>query len=387
MAAGARLAVETLEGVLAARAGVTADQFQRHAIRLEGREAAFHLFRVASSLDSMVVGEAQILGQLKDAWALAQESGAAGPTLHRVVPRAFRAAKRVRTDTAIAEGGVSISFVAVQLARKIFDDLRDCRVLLLGAGEMAELAAVHLAEQGVRSLKVANRTLERALRIAGPRGWEASSLDDLETLLRDADIVVSSTGSATPVIRVPVVKAALKRRGYRPLFLIDIAVPRDIERDTAALDGVYLYNIDDLEAVAATNRTQRHAEAARAERIVAEEADKLALAMGAQATSPTIAALRQRLFELRDAELARSERALRGLEPAQREAVERLTEAMIAKIMATPIAKVKAKAQTPDGDDLCTALRTLFDLPDLSILGSDDEAEVLADEENTRSGT
>jgi glutamyl-tRNA reductase len=271
----------------------------------------------------------------------------------------------------VAEGGVSISWVAVQLARRIFDRIDRCHVLLLGAGEMAELAALHLHEQGARSLTVANRTLSRAEQVAHARGWKAAGLADLEELLRDVDIVIASTGSALPIVTAPTVKRALRRRGSRPLFFIDIAVPRDVEPAVGEIDGVYLYNIDDLQAVADRNRDRRASEAHLAEEIVRDEVEKFANWIATQATSPVIAALRQRLMEVREQELSRSHKALMELGETQRQAVERLTESMISKIASGPILRLKTANNPRDVESLTWALRELFGLADLALLDAE----------------
>ena len=246
------------------------DCFYRH---IE-QDAVRHLFRVASSLDSMVVGEPQILGQLKAAYVQASRAGVLGPILNRLMHRGFFVAKRVRTETGVADSAVSIAFAAVELARKIFGLLEGRHALLIGAGEMAELAAEHLLANGASSLTVANRTLANAVKAAQKFDGQAVSLEELDQALLQADIVISSTGATEPVITAKMVKAAMKPRRHRPLFLIDIAVPRDIEEKVGRLENVYLYDIDDLDQVVARNRAKRENEAVRAERIVAEEAIK-----------------------------------------------------------------------------------------------------------------
>jgi glutamyl-tRNA reductase len=364
-------AVRAIGETMCAKKGVHYEVWERHAYRHIGVGALTHLFRVASSLDSMVLGEPQILGQVKDAWSVARDAGTLGSLLHRTMDRAFRTAKKVRNETGIAEGAISISWVAVQLARRIFADMSKCTVLLLGAGEMAELAAVHLAEQGASSVVVANRTPSRAEALATKRGWDWAPMDDLPGLLADADIVIGSTGSRLPVIVPSVVRAVLKKRHYRPLFLIDIAVPRDVDPAVAQLDGVYLYNVDDMEEIAERNRQKRVEEAHHAEEMVADEAKKFADWVASQAIAPTVASLRQKLMEIRDTEMARSAKAFRDMTPEQIAAVERMTQSMANRFLHDPIIALKKRGGAAEGAQLAYVLRELFGLRDLALLQAD----------------
>ncbi len=345
-----------------------------------GREAVRHLFSVTSSLDSMVVGEPQILGQVKDAWRAAQEAGTTGTFLHRCVERAFRTAKRTRNETGIAKGAVSVSYVAVQLARRVFEDFARCNVLVLGAGEMAELTALHLHENGARKVTVVNRNEERARELAAKYGWEHGALSQLREQLVGADIVVSSTGSPLPVMDGELVQDVLSRRHYRPLFLIDIAVPRDVDAVVGTLDGVYLYNVDDLEELASRNREERSEEVVSARNLVAEEVAAFGRWLAVSTVAPTVAALKQRLMELRGDELERSRRLLEELQPEQREGVERMLQSLISKVLHGPATALKASAESGSAEYLVKSIREAFGLAELGVLeGEDAEATSPAD--------
>ena len=341
----------------------------------EQMNAVRHLFRVCASLDSMVVGEPQILGQVKDAWREALRAKSAGRLLHRIVERAFKGAKRVRNETDIASGAVSVSFVAVQLAERIFPDLSRCFVLVIGAGEMAELTALHLSEAGVTRGAVANRSMQRASGLADKYNWEASTLGSLPDLLQKADIVVTSTGSPTHVLGVGAVRTALSQRQYRPLFLVDIALPRDVEPAVGNLDGAYLYNVDDLEELAAQNRDERLREVGKANQIIDEELRALNSWGAEMAVAPTIASLRSFLLSIRDAELDRSGKALADLETEEREAVERLTLAIVDKITSIPARALRTEAaKGGPAHDMAAALSRAFELTELELVEVHSEA-------------
>jgi glutamyl-tRNA reductase len=258
-------------------------------------EAVKHLFRVACSLDSMVVGEPQILGQIKQAYRDATEARTSGVILNRLLHKSFSVAKRVRTDTRIGSSAVSISYAAVQLARKIFHDLEGKKAMLVGAGEMAELAAEHLLSQGVEEIVVANRTLERALALARRFNGTTVALEELAQELERVDIIISSTGSPEPLISARMVRKRMRGRRNRPLFFIDIAVPRDIDPEVNRIDNVYLYNIDDLQDIVEMNRSERSKEATRAEHIIAAEALKFEGWLRTLEVVPTIVSLRQKV--------------------------------------------------------------------------------------------
>jgi glutamyl-tRNA reductase len=327
-----------------------------------GPHAVRHVFRVASSLDSLVVGEPQILGQLKAAYELAGRAGARGPLLTRCLDRAFGVAKRVRTETAIARGSASVSSVAVDLARSIFGDLDGKKVLVVGAGKMSALAARHLDAAGVGDILVTNRSPERAAALAGRVGGEARPFAELEAMLAACDIVVSSTGARQPIIDVALMKRVVKARRRRPIFLIDIAVPRDVEGAAGKLDGVYLFDIDDLERVVAENLKDRRAEAEAAEKIVETEATQFLRWFRSQGVVPTIKDLRERFADVARAEVEKTLAALGpGLGEKEQKAMRQMADAIVAKLLHNPLMTLKSG----DGDEaemMVAAVRRLFDL-------------------------
>jgi len=307
----------------------------------EGVEAVRHVFRVASSLDSMVVGEAQILGQVKDSYRRATEVNATGPILNRLMHRAFFTAKRIRSETGVGQATVSVAYVAVELAAKILGDLKDKSVLLIGAGEMAELAARHMATHVKKPLVVVNRTFENACALAGQLRGYSVTMEDLDEGLSAADVVITSTGSCEPLITAPRMKQVMRRRRFRPIFLIDIAIPRDVDPGVNDVDGVYLYNIDDLQAVADENMGERRQEAIRGETIVNEEVDKFMVWTASLDSAPTIVAFRKKLEDIRIKELVRLNGKLANLGPSEREVVEMITRSIINKIAHDPISFLK----------------------------------------------
>lgn len=327
-------------------------------------EAATHLFRVAAGLDSLVPGESQVLGQVRAAFEAADRNGAAGPVLHRLFRHALHVGKRVRHETAIAENPASVSSAAAGLAARVFDDLRRRTVLLVGAGKMAELAAANLLTRGVGALVVVNRSLERAALLAERYGGRAAALADLEQELVDADVVIASTGARGLVLTAPQVERALRRRRGRPVFFIDIAVPRDLDPAINELDGCYLYDIDDLERVVAASVAGRREEGARAEAIVREEAEAFDAWQRSLDVIPAITGLRRRAEEIRIAELARARARLTGLSPRELTAVESLTAQIVNKLLHAPTVRLKEAAAAPDGAERADALRYLFDLRD-----------------------
>ena len=253
---------------LAATGGVSTHVLREHAYILQGGEAARHAFRVASGLDSMVLGEAQILGQLKDAVRASEEAGAMGTELHQLFQRSFAVAKQVRTSTEIGAHSISMTAAAVRLAGQLFEDLKDIKVLFVGAGDMIELAATHFAAKNPKAMAIANRSLERGEALASRFGAEVLRLSDIPERLHEFDAVVSCTASTLPIIGLGAVERALKKRRHRPMFMVDLAVPRDIEPEVKALDDVYLYTVDDLASVVQTGRDNRQAAVAQAEAII-----------------------------------------------------------------------------------------------------------------------
>jgi glutamyl-tRNA reductase len=304
-----------------------------------GSAAVRHVFRVASALDSLVLGEAQILGQLKSAYVVAGSSGTSGPVLGRCLERAFGVAKRVRTETQIARGAANVSSVAVELATRVFGDLHGKGVLVVGAGKMSTLAARHLHASGATRIVVTNRSPEKANQLADAIDGVARPWDDLEALLVDADIVISSTGARAPILTRPMFKRVAKRRRWRPMTVIDIAVPRDADPDIADLDGIYLFDIDDLERVVATNLAQRAKSAEHATRIVEHEAGQFEQWLRTQGVVPTIRALRERFAQVAEAELQKTLDQLARREhtqPQQREAIQRLVQLVVNKLLHSP---------------------------------------------------
>jgi glutamyl-tRNA reductase len=325
-------------------------------------EAVRHLFRVASSLDSMVVGEPQILGQVKEAFETAVAIGATDRLLHRSVSSALRVAKKVRSETGIGRQAVSVPQVSVQLARKIFGDLRGRRALLIGAGEMNTLAARALTTHGVGRIDVVNRSIERARVLAAELDGHAHGLDALETLLGEVDIVISSTAAPDPVVRTEMVRRAFTRRRYQPLFLIDIAVPRDIEESVGELPNVYLFDVDDLQEVAEANRGARDREAREAESIVATEAHRFFVSLEGDRVTPTLIGLRERFGVMKDEELAR---ALKGVDDAAtRQRLERLANGLVNRLLHGPLTELKRIARDGDPEEAVALVEALFGLHD-----------------------
>jgi len=360
-ASGAR---EALQAFLAERRGVPPEAFTEALYLHAEREAARHLFRVASSLDSMVVGEHQIQAQVKEAYAIAGRLGATGPILNGLLERALHVAKQVRTETGIGAAPVSVASVAVDLAKRIFSDLAGRTVMVLGAGEMAELALTHLRDEGIRTIVVANRNHDRAVELAGRAGGRAVTFLQARDEMVGADIVISSTGAPHVLLGRDDVAEVVRRRHYRPIFLIDIAVPRNIDPKVNELDNVYLYDIDDLQGVVAANLSARKREAVRAEAIVDREAEQFGQWLRSLEVVPTIVSLRERIGAIRRAELEKALGRLGDLTPEQREAVAALSTSLVNKILHQPMTELKRQASSSDGHLYAAILRALFRLPD-----------------------
>ncbi len=342
----------------AALVGLGGEEIGSALYRLRDEAAALHLFRVAAGLDSMVPGEGEILGQVRGAY----DAGAAGPVLDRLFRQALHAGRKARTQTAIGESPASVSSAAAALAEQVFGELRGCRVLVLGAGEVGEAAARNLVARGAELAYVANRSGDRADRLVERLGGVAVPLEDASEALASADVVVSSTGSPSLVLsREDVARAARERRG-RPLFLIDLAVPRDLDPAIAELEGCYLYDIDDLEAVVAETLSGRRREAERAERIVADEAERFREWLASLDVVPAIASLRARAEEIRTAELRRAEARLGRLTEAERSVVESITSQIVNKLLHLPTVRMKQAAAAADGVLYAEAVRHLFGL-------------------------
>jgi glutamyl-tRNA reductase len=327
-----------------------------------GADAARHVFRVASSLDSMVIGEPQILGQVKAAYTVALSQHTTGIVLNNLLEQAFHVAKRVRTETGIATSPVSISSVAVELARKIFGDLAGRTVLILGAGEMAELALRHLVDDGVRSILVANRSHERAVALAEQFHGKAVTFEAFRREMVEADIVISSTSAPHVILKKEDMQAITQERRHRSIFLIDIANPRDIDPGCNEVDNVYLYNIDDLQSVVSTNLKEREREAERAEVIIEREVGLFQAWLRGLDVVPTIVSLRDRVEEIRAAELQKTLSRMSDLTPAQRDAITALTTSMMNKILHQPMSELKRRAEHQDGHVYSAVLRRLFGL-------------------------
>ncbi len=325
-------------------------------------DAVRHAFRVPCSLDSLVVGEGQILAQVKAAYTIAAREGATGPVLNNLMERGLHVAKRVRTETGIATAPVSIASVAVDLGRRIFGDLANRTVMIVGAGEMADLAITHLRDEGITTILVANRNYHRAVELADRVGGRAITFDLMRDALVEADIVISSTGAPHLILKREDLAEVIPRRHYRPIFLIDIAVPRDIDPQVNDVDNVYLYDIDDLQAVVATNLATRQQEALRADAIVDREVEQFVQWLQSLEVVPTIVSLRERLEAIRRTELEKALVNLEGLRPEQQEVLAALTTAMVNKILHAPMAELKRQAAAHNGHKCATVLRTLFGL-------------------------
>lgn len=318
--------------------------FRPHLYSHAGHKAAEHLFRVAAGIDSMVVGEAQILGQVKDAYDLARSCGSTGSVLNSLFQQAITAGKRARTETEIGRGAFSVGSVAVQIARSIFDDLKGRTVLVVGAGEMAELTITHLVSSGASNVVVANRTYERAADLARRFCGRAVEFEDLPKALQSADIVITSTGSREPIITRAMLSPAMHARRGRPVFLIDIAVPRDIEPAVALMDDVFVYDIDDLQGAVEVDSATRRAEVARVEKIVAEEVEQFMIRFRSLDAVPVITALREKLDSIRVQELEKLRGRLRHLSEDDMAAIDATTRSIVNKICHQPMIQMREYA-------------------------------------------
>jgi glutamyl-tRNA reductase len=357
--------------------GVNPDLYRKHLYEFHEREAVRHVFRVASSLDSMVVGEPQILGQVKEAYATARAVGGVNSQLDALLSRAFAVAKRVRNETAVATSAVSVASVAVDLAKKIFGNLQGKSVYLVGAGKMSELAARHLLAHGAEKIYVSNRTYDRAVALAKKFNGEAVPFEDLYDAVPRADIVISSTGAPHAIFRKEHGERFLKGRRNRPMFFIDIAVPRDVDPEMNKLDGVFVYDIDDLQQVVSSHVADRRVEADRAEAIVQLEVDKFQGRLQTLDVVPTIVSLQEHLETVRQAEIDRVRGRLGTLSPEQELAVEALTRGIVNKIMHTPITTLKSAArESSEATTVIDLVRRLFGLHDTKSAVKEDEAAV-----------
>jgi glutamyl-tRNA reductase len=326
-------------------------------------DAARHLFRVAAGLDSLVVGEPQILGQVKQAHGAAADVHTAGPFLNRLFHSSFAVGKRVRSETGLGSGAVSVSFAAVSLARKIFGDLKARSVLVIGAGEMGKLTALHMKSQGVDRVTIVSRSMAHAARTAEAIGGaQAASWEDLDTLLGASDIVITATGAAAPILTKARVEALMRPRRSRPLFIIDIALPRDVEGAAGEIEQVLLYNIGDLQATVRENLARRESEVVSAQQIVAEEIERFGAWLRSRGAIPTVVALRQRFEDIRRSELERLEPKLSGLSPEARGRVEEVTRLLVEKLLLLPTEQLKGLGDSDTVSAYSEALTRLFGL-------------------------
>jgi len=343
---------------------VASDSIVNHLYTLRNNDVIRHIFRVASSLDSMVVGEPQILGQVKEAYRLAHDAGTVGVHIGSVMDRAFVVAKKVRNETGIAQSAVSVSYAAVELARKIFGDLSGKSVMIIGASKMGELSAKHLKRAGVSMVLVTNRTFERAVEMAQVFDGAAVPFEHLNDHIDRADIVISSTGAPHFVITKVQAERIIRQRKNRPIFFIDIAVPRDIDPAVNEIDNVFLYDIDDLQQVVDENIKERMSEAVRAEALVDNEVRAFRSKLQSREVVPTIVELRETLEKLRRDEIERNRKHLGPMNPEQQEALERITQSMINKILHHPITHLKEIAHQPDGPEYIKFVRKIFNVKD-----------------------
>lgn len=360
----AQSAMDALRAYLARHGGLTREEAENCLYAYCDEEAVSHLFRVTSSLDSLVMGEAQILGQVKEAYRQALAQNSTGIALNRLMHRAFRTAKRVRTETGIAANPVSVSFAAVELAKKIFGTLSGKKILVIGAGEMAELTCTHLIGNGAEEITVANRSAAQGLALAEKFHGRALGLDALDGALRDADIVISSTGAPFYIVTQEMVHRCLRKRKNRLLFLIDIAVPRDIDPAADGIENVYLYNIDDLQGIVDENIKNRRREALRAEAIVTEEVANYLNWLKELEAVPTIVSLRSKAESIVRMEMNKAQSWLGHLENGDREKVDALVSGIVNKILHAPVAVMKEESAEFASQDIVAAARQLFRLDD-----------------------
>jgi len=343
--------------------GVPATEIAPHIYEVVDLEVAQHLFRVAAGLDSLVMGEPQILGQVKDAHTVASDTHTAGPVLNRLFHTSFAVGKRVRSETGVGSGAVSISYAAVALARKIFGDLNSRSVAVIGAGEMGKLTALHMKAQSVQHITIVSRTMAHAARTAEAIGGaSAAPWEELDAVLSASDIVITATGAAAPILTKAHIEAVMRPRRNRPLFIIDIAMPRDVEAQAGEIEQVFLYNIDDLQSTVRDNMARRASEVSRAESIVREEVDKFGVWFRSRGVIPTVVALRERFEAIRRAELERLQFKLSTLPPDARARVDEITHLIVEKLLLTPTEQLKSLNDADTVGAYSEALTRLFGL-------------------------
>jgi glutamyl-tRNA reductase len=353
-----------VESFLASQKAVDSASIAPNLYRHEGREAIHHLFRVASSLDSMVIGEPQILGQLKAAYAAAKEAGAVCGWLDGLLTRAFGVAKRVRSETGIGQMAVSVSYAAVELARKIFGSLSHRTVMIVGAGKMSELAARHLRRSGADHVFVTNRTHERAVEMAKLFQGTPVEYTRFTAMLPEVDILIASSGAPHYILHKDEMQRVIAARRNRPMFLIDIAVPRNIDPAINELDNVFLYDIDDLKEVVEANLRERSKEAERAEALVEEEVERMMARLKVAEVTPTIMGLQEQLEQIRAAEIEKVRHKYGPLTPEMEQALEAATRGMINKIAHGPISELRNQAGQPDGAHVIAVVKKVFHIQD-----------------------
>jgi len=341
---------------------ISHDSVSSHLYSYRNVDAIRHVFRVTASLDSMVIGEPQILGQVKEAFRIAMDAGTVGMHLSALMNRAFAVAKKVRSETGISQSAVSVSYAAVELARKIFGDLSGKTVMIIGASKMGELAAKHLRRAGASSVLVTNRTFERAVELAKVFEGAAVPFEHFTDHMTGADIVITSTGAPHFIIGRNLAEQVIHRRKNKPIFFIDIAVPRDIDPAVNQIDNAFLYDIDDLQQVIDANLKERFKEAMRAEQIVDDEVEAFCLKMQTRDVVPTIVQLRESLEKVRRDEIERNRRHLKDLSPDQQAAVDQITKSIVNKILHPPIEQLKQMAHDPQGADLADLIRKIFNV-------------------------
>jgi glutamyl-tRNA reductase len=343
--------------------GVPVSDVTPHMYEVVDLDVARHLFRVAAGLDSLVMGEPQILGQVKDAHTVASDAHTAGPVLNRLFHTSFAVGKRVRTETGLGSGAVSVSYAAVALARKIFGDLNRRSVAVIGAGEMGKLTALHMKAQGVQHITIVSRTMAHAARAAEAiSGASAAPWEELDAVLSASDIVITATGAAATILTKAHIEAVMRPRRNRPLFIIDIALPRDVEAAAGEIEQVFLYNIDDLQATVRENLARRASEVSRAEAIVSEEVEKFGAWFRSRGVIPTVVALRERFEAIRRAELERLHFKLSTLPPDARARVDEITHLIVEKLLLTPTEQLKSLSDADTVGAYSEALTRLFGL-------------------------
>ena len=351
-----------VQDLLAKMGGMGQEELRPYLYNHKGEGAVRHLFRVASSLDSMVLGEPQILGQVKEAYSQAVKNKLSGPILNKLFHRSFSVAKRVRTETKIASQAVSVSFAAVELARKILGNLDDKRALLVGAGEMSELAARHLISQGVREILVTNRPFSRAAELAQEYKGKAVPFEDFPRQLKEVDIILSSTGSTHYIIRKEQLTEVIRARKNRPMFFIDIAVPRDVDPKINEIDNVYVYDIDDLQGIVESNKGERKKEGEKAEAIVDQGVQAFNRWLRSLDVVPTILALRNRLEEIRQREVNKALSLLKNTSEEEQRILDDLTQSILNKVLHHPISLLKNQERGGHGKLYVEMTRKIFNL-------------------------